>query len=45
MAEEQKVRISHLQEGHKGTSAPAPVIATTAKAVSAVPVASKGTGK
>jgi hypothetical protein len=40
MADEQKIRISHLEEGHKGTSRPAPVIATTAKAVSAVPAAS-----
>ena len=40
MADEQKIRISNFQEGHKGTSAPAPAIATTAKAVSAVPAAS-----
>ncbi|MEA2721487.1 MAG: hypothetical protein QOJ39_3351 [Candidatus Eremiobacteraeota bacterium] len=42
MADEQRTRISHLQEGHKGTSAPAPAIATTAKAVSAVPAAKNG---
>jgi hypothetical protein len=45
MAEEQKIRVSHLQEGHKGTSAPAPAIPVTAKAVSAVPVASKAASK
>jgi hypothetical protein len=44
MAEEQKVRISRLQEGHKGTSAKAPAVAVTAKAISAVPVVKKGTG-
>ncbi len=40
MADEQKIRISKLQEGHKGTSAPAPPIPTTSRAVSAVPAAS-----
>lgn len=47
MADQGKVRISHLEEGHRGPSAPAPAISTTTQAVSAVPAAAaKGnTGK
>lgn len=40
MADQPKVRVSHLEEGHRGTSAPAPAIAATPQAVSAVPAAS-----
>jgi hypothetical protein len=46
MTDQTKVRIYRLEEGHRGTSAPAPAIATTTKAVSALPPATpKGSSK
>jgi hypothetical protein len=39
MADNDKVRKSHLQEGHHGSDAPAPKIKITSEPVSAVPPA------